>query len=156
MNIRQATPSDALCLSSLCMDVQSLHAKHHPNIFKTPEREDFAESFFKEMLVDPAVHIFIAEEDAEAVGYIFCQLVERAETPFTFARRSLLVDQISVRPAVRGNGVGAALMRQAELLAKELNIQRIQLDSWDFNISAHRFFERLGFQKYRFQFWRRL
>src|SRR6266496_1074209 len=137
MNIRRAISMDALCLSSLCMDVQALHVKHHPNIFKTPESEDFAESFFKEMLTDPAVHIFIAEESGEAVGYIFCQLIERPESPFTFARRSLLVDQISVRPAARGKGVGTALMQQAELLAKDLAVERIQLDSWDFNTNAH-------------------
>ena len=156
MNIRQATPADAFRLSSLCMDVQSLHAEHQPDIFKVPDSEDFAVAFFQEMLTDLNIHTFIAEEDEEATGYIFCQLVERPESPFTFARRLLHVDQISVRPAARGKGVGAALMQQAELLAKELDVQRIQLDSWDFNTSAHEFFERLGFQKYKFQFWRRL
>ena len=156
MNIRQAIPPDALCLSSLCMDVQSLHTQHHPDIFKVPQSEDFAVSFFEEMLVDPTVRIFIAEEDGESAGYILCQLIERPENPFTFARRFLHIDQISVRPAVRGRGVGMVLMQQAEVLAKELKMQRLQLDSWDFNLNAHAFFERLGFQKFRFHFWRQL
>jgi GNAT superfamily N-acetyltransferase len=156
MDIRQAIPTDALCLSSLCMDVQSLHAQHHPDIFKLPQSEDFAVSFFEEMLIDPSVRIFIADEDGVAVGYILCKLIERSETPFTFSRRSLLVDQISVRPVARGKGVGAALMQQAEMLAKEFDVKRIQLDSWDFNIKAHGFFERLGFQKFNFRFWRYL
>ena len=136
------------------MDVQRLHAEHHPSIFKMPESDDFAASFFKEMLADPTVTIFIAEEAGESVGYILCKLLERPETPFTFAARTLLVDAISVRPAARGQGVGAVLMRQAELLARELDVQRIQLDSWDFNLNAHAFFESVGFQKYTFRFWR--
>jgi len=107
-----------------------------------------------ELLADPAVSIFIAEENREAIGYIFCKLIERPENPFTFAMRSLLVEHISVRPAARGKGVGTALMKQAEMLAKALAVQRIQLDSWDFNADAHSCFERLGFQRFNFRFWR--
>jgi GNAT superfamily N-acetyltransferase len=156
MDIRQAISTDSLRLSSLCMDVQRLHAEHHPDVFQMPQSEDFAVSFFEEMLADPTVRIFIAEEDEESVGYILCKLVERPINPFTFAASSLHVDQISVRPAARRHGVGLALMQQAEMLAKKWDIQRIQLDSWDFNISAHTFFEHLGFQKFNFRFWRQL
>lgn len=156
MNIRLATPSDSQILSRLCMDVQSLHAQNHPAIFKVPEREDFAVSFFEEMLADSAVHIFIAEEEGEPLGYVLCKLVERPENPFTRSLRYLLVDQISVRPESRGRGVGRALIQRAESLARELAVSRIQLDSWDFNVDAHTFFEKLGFRKFTFRFWREL
>ena len=129
MNIRQAVFTDSLLLSSLCMDVQSLHAEHHPDIFKLPEREDFAMGFFDDMLADPTAAIFIFEKDGQAPGYILCKLFERQENPFTFAMRSLRIEQISVRPAARGQGVGAALIKQAEGFATELGVQRIQLDS---------------------------
>lgn len=156
MNIRQATESDALRLSALARDVQILHAKHHPEIFKVPQNEAFAVSFFEEMLADPAVRIFIAEEGEEQIGYLLCKLVERPENSFTFTARILHIDQISVRPGAHGRGIGAALMQQAEMLAKEWGLQRIQLDSWDFNIAAHGFFEHLGFQKFHFRFWRQV
>jgi ribosomal protein S18 acetylase RimI-like enzyme len=156
MNIRQAVSVDALRLSALCLDVQRLHAEHHPDVFQMPQREDFAITFFEEMLGDPTVRIFIAESDGEAVGYILCKLVERTPNPFTFAMSSLHVDQISVRPDARRRGVGFALMQQAETLAKEWDVQRVQLDSWDFNINAHAFFERSGFQKFNFRFWKQL
>ncbi len=156
MEIRRAVSPDTLLLSSLCMDVQSLHAENHGDVFKLPANEDFAAPFFAEMLADPSVTIFIAEENKEAVGYVLCQLIDRPESPFTFAVRTLHIDQISVRPVAHGQGVGAMLIQQAELLAKQLNVQRIQLDSWDFNLNAHAFFERLGFEKYNFRFWRKL
>jgi ribosomal protein S18 acetylase RimI-like enzyme len=156
MKIHQAVSADALRLSSLSMDVQCLHAEHHPDIFQMPQSEDFAISFFEEMLADPIVRIFIAEEGEEPVGYILCKLIERPANPFTFPVRSLHVDQISVRPAARRQGVGQALMQQVERLAKEWGVERIQLDSWDFNIHAHAFFERSGFQKFNFRFWKQL
>ena len=156
MNIRSATPLDVSLLSRLSMDVQRFHAEHHPGIFKMPEQEDYAVSFFEEKLADPAVHVFLVEENGDAVGYILCKLIERPETPFTFAARTLLIDQISVRSEARGQGVGALLMRQAEVLAEDLNVERIHLDSWDFNRNAHAFFERMGYQKFTFRFWRLL
>jgi predicted N-acetyltransferase YhbS len=156
MNIRQATREDSIVLSSLTMDVQSLHAQHYAKIFKMPYSDDFAASFFDGMLADPAVTIFIAEDHGNAVGCIVCKLVERPDNPFTFAARILLVDQISVRPEARGKGIGAALVKQAELLAMESKAERIVLESWDFNLGAHAFFERMGFQKFIFRFLKHL
>ncbi|HET6596597.1 MAG TPA: GNAT family N-acetyltransferase [Anaerolineales bacterium] len=154
MKIRQATPADSLVLSSLCKDVQSLHAEHHPDVFKAPESEDFATSFFEEALADLTIRIFVAENEEQALGYILCKSVEREESPFIYARRYLMIDQIGVRPMARGQGVGVALIQRAEELAKELGVPRIQLDSWDFNVRAHAFFEKQGFQKFMFRFWR--
>ena len=156
MRIRQAVPADHLMLSTLSLDVQRIHAEAHPSVFKIPQSDDYAASFFGEMLLDPAVTIFIAEEDAKTVGYIVCKLVERLDTPFTFPARILLLDQISVSPEARGNGIGAALLKQAELLAGKWEVDRIVLDSWDFNVRAHAFFERSGFQKFMYRFWRHL
>lgn len=156
MNIRKAISSDALLLSSLCVDVQSLHAKHHPDFFKMPPSEDFAASFFDGMLAEPAISIFLAEENGQALGYVLCKLIEQPENPFTFAMRYLLVDQISVRPAEQGKGVGKMLIEQVEVWAKELNIQKMQLNSWDFNIGAHEFFKKMGFEKFNYKFWKNL
>lgn len=154
MNTRKATIADSLALSSLSGDVQRLHVQHRPNVFRMPDSDDYAVSFFNEVLADPTVSVFIAEDDERAVGYILCKLVERLENPFTFAARILLVDQISVRPEAHRLGVGTALMQQAERLASELNVQRIVLDSWDFNTKAHEFFEHRGFEKLVFRFWK--
>jgi len=156
MKIRQATPADSSLLSSLCMDVQRLHAEHHPHIFKTPQNADFAAEFFDEMLADPAATIYIAEENEQALGYILCKMIEREEGPFTYPNRFLHIDQISVRPDRQGQGVGMALMDQVEKLARELGVSKIQLDSWDFNTKAHTFFEALGFEKFNYRFWRNL
>lgn len=156
MKIRRADPTDRLLLSSLCVDVQNLHAQYHPELFKTHSDADFAVAFFDEALSDPTSTIFIAEEHGQALGYVFCKLIERTENDFTFALRYLHVDQISVRPAAQGRGVGKALLAQVDELARVLNVQRVQLDSWGFNTSAHAFFEQQGFEKFNHRFWKNL
>jgi hypothetical protein len=67
MNIRKARSEDAPLLSDLCRDVQSLHAQNHAGIFKMPHSPNFAISFFEEMLADPTVSIFVAEEAEVAI-----------------------------------------------------------------------------------------
>ena len=156
MNIRQANSSDSLLLSSLCMDVQRLHAENHPDIFKMPQSDDFAVSFFEEMLANSMTRIFMVEENGTAIGYVFCQLIERPESQFTYARRFLHIDHISVRPNVQRHGAGTALMNRVEKLAKEWSVSKVQLDSWDFNTEGHTFFEKLGFEKFNYRFWRNL
>jgi len=156
MKIRQAVSTDGLLLSSLSMDVQRLHAEHHPDIFKIPQNDGFAVQFFNEMLANPLVRIFIAEEDGQALGCVLCKVVEREENPFTVAMRYLLVDQISVQPEAQGKGVGKALIEQVKALAREWNVSRVQLDSWGFNTNAHAFFEKMGFEKFNHRFWHNL
>ena len=156
MHIRQALPTDSLLLSSLCRDVQRLHAEHHPAIFKMPQSDDFAVTFFDEMIVDITIRIFIAEENGRAIGYIFCKLFERPENLFNYANRFLQIEHISVHPDAQGHGAGAALLQRVEELARELGVIKLQLNSWAFNAKAHTFFESFGFEKIEHRFWRNL
>jgi GNAT superfamily N-acetyltransferase len=154
MEIRPATPKDSFILSALCRDVQSLHAERHPQFFKMPQSDDFAAAFFDESLASPEFTAYIAEEDGHPLGYILCRLVDRMENPFAYAARFLLIDQISVRPHARRKGVGTALLKQAEALARELGLTKLQLDSWDFNLEAHACFEKFGFVRFNYRFWK--
>jgi len=155
MEIRQAVPGDALLLSTLNVDVQRLHAENHPDIFKFPMSNDFAIDFFDEKLADSMTSIFIAEEkDGQALGYVVCQLTERADNPFTFPQHYILIDQISVSPKVQRRGVGSALIERVVKMAKESSVKKIQLGSWAFNTEAHTFFEKMGFEKFHHRFWR--
>jgi ribosomal protein S18 acetylase RimI-like enzyme len=154
MEIRPAISKDSLILSALCRNVQSLHAEHHPQVFKMPHRDGFAAEFFDEILASPDFKAYIAEEDAHPLGYILCRLVDRPENDFTYENRFLLIDQISVRPEAQRKGVGTALLKQAEKLARELGLSKLQLDSWDFNLDAHACFEKFGFEKFNYRFWK--
>ena len=154
MEIRSATSIDSLILSKLCRDVQSLHADHHPLVFIMPQSDGFAAEFFDEILASPDFKAYIAEEDGHPLGYILCRQIDRPENAFTYANRFLLVDQISVCPDAQRKGVGTALLKQAEELARELGLAKLQLDSWDFNLDAHTCFEKFGFEKFNYRFWK--
>ncbi len=154
MNIRKAQEEDAPLLSRLNMHVQLLHADAYPDLFKTPDRVDFALPFFEMFLKDPDVHIYIAD-DPQPAGYLVCRVVNTQDNPFMFARSYLYIDQISVEPEYQGKGIGKALMKQASRLAEEIELSTIALDSWDFNVEAHAFFQSQGYELFNIRMWKR-
>ena len=154
MKIRLAAKEDARLLSRLNVYVQSLHAKAYPDLFKKPDQDDFALSFFEMFLDNPDVHIFIAENPQPA-GYLVAREVHTEENPFMVARSYLYIDQISVEPEHQGAGIGRALMARAAQLAEEEGFSMISLDSWAFNQGAHTFFKTQGYEIYNVRMWKR-
>ena len=154
MQVRSAVKQDARLLSRLNVHVQQLHAEAYPDLFRPPEQDDFALSFFEMVLDDPAIYIFIAE-DPQPVGYLMCQVVNTTGNPFMFARSFLQIEHISVEPDHQGKGIGKALMDRANQLAEELALSRISLGSWSFNQQAHAFFHTQGYEIYNVRMWKK-
>ena len=154
MQIRTAAKQDALLLSRLNVHVQRLHAEAYPDVFRYPEEDDFALSFFEMVLDNPAFHIYIAE-DPQPAGYIICKVVHGTGNPFMFARSYLHIDQISVEPDQQGKGIGEALINRADQLAQEEGLPTIDLNSWSFNQDAHAFFHSQGYEIYNVRMWKR-
>ena len=154
MQIRTAAKQDAPLLSRLNVYVQQLHAEAYPDLFKPPEQDDFALSFFEMVLDDPAFHIFLAE-DPQPVGYVICRVVHSAGNPFMFARSYLYIDQLSVEPDYQGKGIGRALMDRADQLAEEQALPLVSLDTWSFNQGAYTFFHAMGYEIYNVRMWKK-
>jgi GNAT superfamily N-acetyltransferase len=57
----------------------------------------------------------------------------------------LLLDGIVVRPDSRGQGIGTALLREVEALARGHGLEAVRLDVVDTNPDARRLYEREGF-----------
>jgi len=154
MQIRTAAKQDARLLSRLCVHVQRLHAEAYPDLFKPPEQDDFALSFFEMVLDDPAIYIYIAE-DPQPVGYLMCQVVNTTGNPFMFARSFLQIGHISVEPDHQGKGAGKMVMERADQLAAEHAFSMVSLTSWSFNQDAHAFFQARGYKTFNLQMWKK-
>ncbi len=154
MIIRRATYSDAEILSRLNLDVQRLHARALPNLFKFPHSADFALDFMHDQLADQQNYIYIAQQDGEDIGYVFARFIERLENAFMYGRKYLYIDQISVKATHRGIGCGRQLMDMIFQLAKQEGIRTIALEAWNFNQDAQAFFTRLGFEAFNMRMWR--
>ena len=143
MKIRTATIEEAPLIASLGANVQRLHHEKRPDWFK-PADETTTVDWYREMVMNPAATIYLAEDANQAIGFVVAVVHQRPDTPFGRAQTVLEVDQIGVTPSQRRRGVGHALLNAVRELADQVSADRIGLTTWSFNVEAQRFFEAEG------------
>jgi GNAT superfamily N-acetyltransferase len=98
---------------------------------------------FARALQEKDVRYICAEIDGVIVG--FFSLTQR-ESLYRQGRLAYL-DEMVVEEGHRSKGVGAALLRHAEQLAREAGCNGLSMDSAFHREGAHRFYEREGYVK---------
>ena len=88
----------------------------------------------------PAAEVLIAERGGEAVGFA---LFFTSYSTF-LAKPGLYLEDLFVRPAARGAGVGGALMAACAKLCIERNYGRFEWSVLDWNEPALKFYRSLG------------
>ncbi len=152
MNIRLATQDDVETIALLNRDVQKLHADARPYLFKQPDDLEPVKADVRDrMLTDADSRVLLVEDDGLAVGYVYVRIFRRPETAYTYAHQFLHIDQISVKSECQGKGYGRALMEAIFDLARNEKIERVTLDTWDFNRYAQAFFRRMGFRTFNYR-----
>jgi ribosomal protein S18 acetylase RimI-like enzyme len=154
--VRRAVMQDADTLSMLNADVQDLHAAALPWLFKRPAPDTFPPETAADVLAASENIVFIAESDGVASGYAFAEIIRRPETSFHHANDVVHLHHISVRPAYRRKGVGAALIDAVRSAAAEAGIDIVSLDVWTFNEEARAFFRSRGFAQFSERYWNRM
>jgi len=139
--------ADAELLASLNKDIQNQHHHMRPELFK-PHNYDEILGAFKTMLTDGKMRAYVAYEDKVAIGYVLFYVNERRESPFTYALRTVYIDQIFVNDRARKGGIGSALVEKVKDFARENEIKVLQLDHWTDNVLGRRFFGQAGFTYY--------
>ena len=153
--IREAVTADAGSLSSLNDDVQRMHARAHPHLFKSPGDDAFAVEYLRKALADESTAVYIASIQGEDIGYVNARIVDQPQNPFMKATKCIYIGQISVRPGHRRKGVATKLIEAVKSLAASEKIDTITLDTWAFNEDARRFFESQGFSPCLTRMWKR-
>jgi ribosomal protein S18 acetylase RimI-like enzyme len=97
---------------------------------------------FRTLAADPNLgRVWIFRVGGEAVGYLAVTVCFSLE----FAGRYALVDELYVREAHRGRGIGARALEIAAETCRELDVSalRLEVDVW--NTRARDLYRRLGF-----------
>lgn len=143
--IRNARPDDAKCIAELYRQLVS-----NPAITVQPER-------ILAVSGDPNTALFVCELSGEVQATALvslCADVMFGSQPFA------VIENVVVNEAVRGKGLGEALLRHIEAFCLAMDCSKIMLLSSIQREQAHRLFERAGFAgsskrgfvKYRRQF----
>jgi GNAT superfamily N-acetyltransferase len=130
-SIRAATLDDAPALAALAthMGYPATPEAMHERLARIVGRDDY--------------ETFVAERDGRAVGFVGVMHGLSYVYDPPYAR--LLV--LSVEPGERGRGMGAALVAAAERWARERGAAQLHLTTALHRDGAHRFYERLGYER---------
>lgn len=91
---------------------------------------------------DPRNVMLVAEKSGEVIGY--CQITFIPGLSRRGAERAL-IESVRIASELRGQGLGAAMMKHCIDMAKARGTSLVQLTSDKRRADAHRFYERLGF-----------
>ena len=148
MVIRMAQASDLPRVNELRRQVNDVHVAGKPEMFRPGFTEALQQHVYT-LYGSEGHDILVAETEQGIVGFACIKLVDRPETPYRRAQRYLDVDEFGVDERCRRQGIGRALFARIREVAQERGVQRIELNMWEFNEGALRFYEAIGFSTYR-------
>ncbi len=134
IHLRAATAADAPLILALIGELADYERLRHEAV---ATEADLLGHLFG---LRPAAEVVIAEYDGEASGFA---LFFRSFSTF-LGKPGLYLEDLFVRPALRGHGIGKALMVHLARLAVARGCGRFEWSVLDWNAPAIGFYRRLG------------
>lgn len=147
VTVRKATLEDYDALSEMLEEVDALHRQALPHLFRAPpvwparSREEVSA-----LLADEQALVLVAEEGGRIVGVNIAKMVSAPDTPLHVPRRLAHVGPLVVSWANHHRGIGRMLMEGALDWARQQGVGQIELNVFEFNQGAIKFYEKLGFK----------
>ena len=152
--IRRAVPTDADQILLLLEQIEDIHRQGRPDLFREHGTK-YTASELCEIMAEADRPTFVALIGDKIVGYIFGIITETKGSTMLFDMKTLHLDDVCIDESCRGMGIGGELMEHVMAWAKSVGCDRMDLDVWEFNGGARRFYEKYGFstQKRRMDMW---
>ena len=144
MQIRRADEYDIPGLDRLLYQVQDVHAKGRPDLFRLGGKK-YTDEELLTIIKDDERPIFVAvDETGKVMGYAFCIYQTQEDSQSVVGRRILYIDDLCVDEACRGQHIGKTLYAHVVKMARASGCYHITLNVWQLNESALRFYEACG------------
>ena len=142
--IRRAVKEDIPGILKLLEQVDMVHHRGRPDLFKGPATKYDAPQL-ERILADEKTPVFVsAEEDGTVTGHAFCVHRRVSGDSVLTDVSTLYIDDICVDEAHRGKGTGRALYLHVLEYARSAGCYHVTLNVWCCNPGAVRFYESLG------------
>lgn len=140
--VRKATPADYEGFARVAWEVHEHHVALVPHIFRSAPVVISRDAFVG-ILANDRCGVLVAEEDGEIIGYAVLLLRQDAGETVVF-RTYVELENFGVALAHRRGGVGRMLFEACVAWGKERGATRLELNVWEANRAALRFYEAMG------------
>lgn len=142
INIRRMKLEDFEGVHKLVEQVHLLHLNKRKDIYINSNPLKY-EDFIK-IKDNVKSFSFVAELGEEIVGEVIATMKEIKEKNIFRHRVILFIEDICVDKNYKRKGIGRLLFNKIIKIAKENNIDSIELNVWSFNSDAIKFYENMG------------
>lgn len=140
--IRKARKEDYCRVKELLIQVHKLHVDKRPDIYF--DCNPISEEYFNNILNKEDVIVAVYEEHNEIVGLLEARIKNNFSILIEKPRISMLIETMVVDLKHRNKGIGKKLFTYIFKIAKEKNLNNLELGVWSFNDDAINFYEKMG------------
>ena len=148
MVIRKATQDDLSRVNELRRQVNDVHVAGKPEVFRPGFSAALQQHLYTVFAQDDH-EVLVAETEAGIAGFALLRYIDHPGSPYRLPARFVAVEEFGVDESQRRQGIGRALFAAICNRARERDVSRIELNMWEFNEDALKFYEAIGFQTYR-------
>ena len=137
-----ARESDWEAVNRLSVQIHDLHASWRADIYYHTD-EPYPKEKFLEDIQNRLV--YVAKIDQTVAGYVILSVIHKGG-PGTVEKRMLRLESICVDEAIRGHGVGRAMVGDVFALARAFGCGEVMLGVHPENDKAVGFYQKCGFR----------
>jgi len=147
--IRKAQKTDIPRLLELLNQIDMLHHKGRPDLFKSGVTK-YTEDQLEDILERDDVIVFVYEDkEANVLGHAFCADKTIRDDEVLTDVKTLYIDDICIDEKSRGQGIGREMYRHIKEYAQAEDYYRITLNVYSLNPDAVSFYEAMGFKPFK-------
>lgn len=146
MKITTASTDVADVITDQWIELARSQRSHDSHVLPEANRATVRDAVVRHAIAN---ELLVATEDEEVVGFVMFAL-ESGEYEQDVSRG--LVQNLYVKPAHRGEGIGSSLLETAESALESRGVDTIALEAMAANEDARRFYRRHGYAPHRVEF----
>ena len=142
--VRYAKKSELERVNEIRYQVNRVHSNGRPDIF----RDDFCNEMKNVVYKIPENEysdVIVAVNGDTICGFATVEYIVKEKSPYNLQRKFYRIAEFGVDENFRRMGVATKLIKEA----KNRGFDRLELDVWEFNEGAMRFYDSVGFKTYR-------
>lgn len=146
--VRYARFEELQRVNELRKQVNELHCKGRPEIFRSGFCREMQDIIF-DMLESEDSDIIVAERNGIICGFASVKYVVKPLSQYNLERKYYNIVEFGVDEEYRRQGVASEMLDFIREEARKRGLDKIELDMWEFNENALKFYEAVGFKTYR-------
>lgn len=146
--VRLAAKHELERINEIRKQVNAVHCSGRPDIFTTNFGKEMQDIIYKAW-EDEKSDVIVAVRNGVVCGFATAERFVKPSSPYSFERRYYQIVEFGVDEKFRRQGIATEMFEFIKKRSKKLGFDRIELDMWEFNEAALKFYEYVGFRTYR-------